>query len=165
MKIEDVYSVEDLNIWSLTSGKSTAIVHMQLIPGSSSKWEEVQSKAKHLLLNTFGMYKCTIQLQSYRQEVIRTCANCHSSSTWVPGVCPRGLRPCLSWSTDLRAINVNLMESLTAVSMSSTSLPKTDSALTNICMISDKELPECCLQNELSPCRYLIRRQSKTMLH
>nr|BAE38576.1 unnamed protein product [Mus musculus] len=81
MKIEDVYSVEDLNIWSLTSGKSTAIVHMQLIPGSSSKWEEVRSKAKHLLLNTFGMYKCTIQLQSYRQEVIRTCANCHSSST------------------------------------------------------------------------------------
>lgn len=30
MKIEDVYSVDDLNIWSLTSGKSTAIVHMQL---------------------------------------------------------------------------------------------------------------------------------------
>ncbi|XP_077905801.1 putative proton-coupled zinc antiporter SLC30A4 isoform X1 [Ictidomys tridecemlineatus] len=80
MKIEDVYSVEDLNIWSLTSGKSTAIVHMQLIPGSSSKWEEVQSKAKHLLLNTFGMYKCTIQLQSYRQEVNRTCADCQNSS-------------------------------------------------------------------------------------
>nr|XP_004670206.1 zinc transporter 4 [Jaculus jaculus] len=80
MKIEDVYSVEDLNIWSLTSGKSTAIVHMQLIPGSSSKWEEVQSRAKHLLLNTFGMYRCTIQLQSYRQELNRTCANCQSSS-------------------------------------------------------------------------------------
>ncbi|KAI5129315.1 Zinc Transporter 4 [Manis pentadactyla] len=80
MKIEDVYSVEDLNIWSLTSGKPTAIVHIQLIPGSSSKWEEVQSKAKHLLLNTFGMYKCTIQLQSYRQDVDRTCANCQSSS-------------------------------------------------------------------------------------
>ncbi|MXQ86162.1 hypothetical protein E5288_WYG006604 [Bos mutus] len=81
MKIEDVHSVEDLNIWSLTSGKPTAIVHIQLIPGSSSKWEEVQSKAKHLLLNTFGMYKCTIQLQSYRQEVNRTCANCQSSSS------------------------------------------------------------------------------------
>ncbi|XP_075860437.1 putative proton-coupled zinc antiporter SLC30A4 [Microcebus murinus] len=80
MKIEDVYSVEDLNIWSLTSGKSTAIVRIQLIPGSSSKWEEVQSKANHLLLNTFGMYKCTIQLQSYRQEVDRTCANCQSFS-------------------------------------------------------------------------------------
>uniref|UniRef100_A0A2K6LV27 Solute carrier family 30 member 4 n=1 Tax=Rhinopithecus bieti TaxID=61621 RepID=A0A2K6LV27_RHIBE len=80
MKIEDVYSVEDLNIWSLTSGKSTAIVHIQLIPGSSSKWEEVQSKANHLLLNTFGMYRCTIQLQSYRQEVDRTCAKCQSSS-------------------------------------------------------------------------------------
>ncbi|XP_023596437.1 probable proton-coupled zinc antiporter SLC30A4 [Trichechus manatus latirostris] len=80
MKIEDVYSVEDLNIWSLTSGKSTAIVHIQLIPGSSSKWEEVQSKAKHLLLTTFGMYKCTIQLQSYRHEVVRTCANCQSFS-------------------------------------------------------------------------------------
>ncbi|XP_026922970.1 probable proton-coupled zinc antiporter SLC30A4 isoform X1 [Acinonyx jubatus] len=81
MKIEDVYSVEDLNIWSLTSGKPTAIVHIQLIPGSSSKWEEVQSKAKHVLLNTFGMYKCTIQLQSYRQEVDRTCAHCQSSSS------------------------------------------------------------------------------------
>ncbi|XP_006831755.1 PREDICTED: zinc transporter 4 [Chrysochloris asiatica] len=81
LKIEDVYSVEDLNVWSLTSGKSTAIVHIQLIPGSSSKWEEVQSKAKHLLLTTFGMYKCTIQLQSYRHEVIRTCANCQSFSS------------------------------------------------------------------------------------
>ncbi|XP_071070269.1 probable proton-coupled zinc antiporter SLC30A4 isoform X2 [Dasypus novemcinctus] len=80
MKIEDVYAVDDLNIWSLTSGKSTAIVHIQLIPGSSSKWEEVQSKAKHLLLNTFGIYKCTIQLQSYRQEVQRTCENCQSST-------------------------------------------------------------------------------------
>jgi zinc transporter 4 len=50
------------------------------VPGSSSKWEEVQSKAKSLLLNTFGMYKCTIQLQSYRQEVNRTCANCQNSS-------------------------------------------------------------------------------------
>ncbi|XP_036910439.1 zinc transporter 4 isoform X2 [Sturnira hondurensis] len=81
MKIEDVHSVEDLNVWSLTSGKPMAIVHIQLIPGSSSKWEEVQSKAKHLLLSTFGMYKCTVQLQSYRQEVDRTCANCQSSSS------------------------------------------------------------------------------------
>nr|XP_003471808.1 zinc transporter 4 [Cavia porcellus] len=80
MKIEDVYSVEDLNIWSLTSGKSTAIVHMQLIPGSASKWEEVQSRAKHLLLNTFGLYKCTIQLQSYRPDSGRTCASCQGSS-------------------------------------------------------------------------------------
>ncbi|XP_023579863.1 zinc transporter 4 isoform X2 [Octodon degus] len=80
MKIEDVHAVEDLNIWSLTSGKSSAIVHMQLIPGSASRWEEVQSKAKHLLLNTFGLYRCTIQLQSYRQEVARTCASCQSSS-------------------------------------------------------------------------------------
>ncbi|KAM5235528.1 putative proton-coupled zinc antiporter SLC30A4 [Ctenodactylus gundi] len=80
MRIEDVHSVGDLNIWSLTAGKSTAIVHMQLIPGSSSRWEEVQAKAKHLLLHTFGLYRCTIQLQSYRQEASRTCASCQSSS-------------------------------------------------------------------------------------
>lgn len=30
MKIEDVYSVEDLNVWSLTSGKPMAIAHIQL---------------------------------------------------------------------------------------------------------------------------------------
>ncbi|NXJ51929.1 ZNT4 protein, partial [Spizaetus tyrannus] len=80
MKIEDVYSIEDLNVWSLTAGKTTAIVHLQLVPGSSSKWEEVQSKARHLLLNTFGMYKCSVQLQSYKQETSKTCASCQSSS-------------------------------------------------------------------------------------
>lgn len=30
MKIEDVYCIEDLNIWSLTAGKTIAIVHLQL---------------------------------------------------------------------------------------------------------------------------------------
>ncbi|NXU83850.1 ZNT4 protein, partial [Xiphorhynchus elegans] len=80
MKIEDVYSIEDLNVWSLTAGKTTAIVHLQLVPGSSSKWEDVQAKARHLLLNTFGMYKCSVQLQSYKQEISKTCASCQSSS-------------------------------------------------------------------------------------
>ncbi|KAM6058525.1 putative proton-coupled zinc antiporter SLC30A4 isoform 3-T3 [Chlamydotis macqueenii] len=80
MKIEDVYSIEDLNVWSLTAGKTTAIVHLQLVPGSASKWEEVQSKARQLLLNTFGMYKCSVQLQSYKQEMSKTCASCQSSS-------------------------------------------------------------------------------------
>uniref|UniRef100_A0A8C3M052 Probable proton-coupled zinc antiporter SLC30A4 n=1 Tax=Chrysolophus pictus TaxID=9089 RepID=A0A8C3M052_CHRPC len=80
MKIEDVYSIEDLNVWSLTAGKTTAIVHLQLVPGSSSKWEEVQFKARQLLLNTFGMYKCSVQLQSYKQETSKTCSSCQSSS-------------------------------------------------------------------------------------
>ncbi|NXA77039.1 ZNT4 protein, partial [Thryothorus ludovicianus] len=80
MKIDDVYSIEDLNVWSLTAGKTTAIVHLQLVPGSSSKWEDVQSKARQLLLNTFGMYKCSVQLQSYKQEMNKTCASCQSSS-------------------------------------------------------------------------------------
>ncbi|XP_038623172.1 zinc transporter 4 [Tachyglossus aculeatus] len=79
MKIEDVYSVEDLNIWSLTSGKTTAIVHLQLTPGSSPRWEEVQYKVRHLLLNTFGMYQCSVQLQSYRPKRNKTCANCLSN--------------------------------------------------------------------------------------
>ncbi|NXD61571.1 ZNT4 protein, partial [Eolophus roseicapillus] len=50
------------------------------VPGSSSKWEEVQSKARQLLLNTFGMYKCSVQLQSYKQEMSKTCASCQNSS-------------------------------------------------------------------------------------
>ncbi|XP_068131499.1 probable proton-coupled zinc antiporter SLC30A4 [Hyperolius riggenbachi] len=79
MKIEDVHSVENLNIWSLTTGKSAAIIHLQLSPGSSSKWEEVQSKARQILLNTYGMYKCFIQLQSYRQEESTRCATCSSA--------------------------------------------------------------------------------------
>ncbi|XP_072480597.1 probable proton-coupled zinc antiporter SLC30A4 isoform X1 [Notamacropus eugenii] len=80
LKIEDVHSVEDINLWSLTSGKTTAIVHLQLAPGSSSEWEEVQSKARHLLINTFGVYKCSVQLQSYRREVSKTCGACRGAS-------------------------------------------------------------------------------------
>ncbi|XP_040269962.1 zinc transporter 4 [Bufo bufo] len=79
MKIDDVHSVEDLNVWSLTTGKSTAIIRLQLSPGSSLKWEEVQSKARQILLNTYGMYKCFIQMQSYRREENTTCANCSSA--------------------------------------------------------------------------------------
>ncbi|XP_072255203.1 probable proton-coupled zinc antiporter SLC30A4 [Pyxicephalus adspersus] len=79
MKIEDVHSVKDLNVWSLTTGKSTAIITLQLNPSSSSKWEEVQNKARQILLNTYGMYKCFIQLQSYRQEQSTACANCSSA--------------------------------------------------------------------------------------
>ncbi|XP_033022848.1 zinc transporter 4 [Lacerta agilis] len=80
MKIEDVFSVENLNIWSLTAGKTIAVVHLQLVPGSSSKWEEIQSKARRLLLSTFGVYQCSIQLQSYRREENKPCANCQNSS-------------------------------------------------------------------------------------
>uniref|UniRef100_A0A8D0H2B1 Probable proton-coupled zinc antiporter SLC30A4 n=1 Tax=Sphenodon punctatus TaxID=8508 RepID=A0A8D0H2B1_SPHPU len=80
MKIEDVYSVKDLKVWSLTAGKTAAIAHLQLVPGSSSKWEEVQTKARHLLLTMFGMYQCSVQLESYRQEENKTCTTCQSSS-------------------------------------------------------------------------------------
>uniref|UniRef100_A0A1W7RD56 Probable proton-coupled zinc antiporter SLC30A4 n=1 Tax=Agkistrodon contortrix contortrix TaxID=8713 RepID=A0A1W7RD56_AGKCO len=79
MKIEDVFSVENLYVWSLTSGKTIAIVHLQLVPGSSPKWEEVQSKARQLLLTTFGIYQCSIQLQSYRREENKPCVNCQSA--------------------------------------------------------------------------------------
>lgn len=80
IQIENVYSVENLNIWSLTGGKTAAIVHLQLIPGSSSKWEEVQSKARHLLLNLNGMYQCTVQVQSCKLA-IDLCTRCQDSVT------------------------------------------------------------------------------------
>uniref|UniRef100_A0ABM5EZ37 Probable proton-coupled zinc antiporter SLC30A4 n=1 Tax=Pogona vitticeps TaxID=103695 RepID=A0ABM5EZ37_9SAUR len=80
LKIEDVFSVENLNVWSLTSGKTMVIVHLQLAPGSSTKWEDVQSKTRRLLLNTFGVYQCSVQLQSYWREDDKPCANCQGSS-------------------------------------------------------------------------------------
>ncbi|XP_077173645.1 putative proton-coupled zinc antiporter SLC30A4 [Paroedura picta] len=80
MKIEDVHSVESLNVWSLTAGKIVAIVHLQLVPSGSSKWEDVQSKARRLLLNTFGMHQCSVQLQSFRREERKHCVNCQDSS-------------------------------------------------------------------------------------
>lgn len=76
MKIEDVYSIDEINVWSLTTGKASAIVHMQLTSGASTKWEGVQSKARHILLNKYGLYRCSVQLQSYKEEERKSCANC-----------------------------------------------------------------------------------------
>ncbi|XP_039628776.1 zinc transporter 4 isoform X1 [Polypterus senegalus] len=78
LKLEDVHSVEDLNVWALTSGKIAAVVHLQLVPESSTKWEEVQAKARLLLLHTYGMYKCSIQLQTFRQGTAYSCSRCQS---------------------------------------------------------------------------------------
>ncbi|XP_043933563.1 zinc transporter 4 [Protopterus annectens] len=78
IQIEHVDSVENLNVWSLTGGKTAAIVHLQLTPGSSSKWEEVQSKARHLLQSINGMCHCTVQVQSCK-HAIDLCTKCQDS--------------------------------------------------------------------------------------
>ncbi|KAG7468092.1 hypothetical protein MATL_G00139040 [Megalops atlanticus] len=80
LKLEDVHSVDDLNVWALTTDKTAALVHLQLLPSSASKWEDVQAKARHLLQNTYGLYKCTVQLQCYRQRSPNTCTNCTLAS-------------------------------------------------------------------------------------
>ncbi|GCB82452.1 hypothetical protein scyTo_0023082, partial [Scyliorhinus torazame] len=78
LKIEDVHSVQDLNVWSLTMGKTAAIVHLQLIPDSFSRWEDVQSKARQILLCTYGMYQCTVQLQIFKETLNNVCTKCRS---------------------------------------------------------------------------------------
>ncbi|XP_069481044.1 probable proton-coupled zinc antiporter SLC30A4 isoform X2 [Ambystoma mexicanum] len=39
MKLQDVQSVDDLNVWSLTTGKTSAIVHLQLVLSATSRRE------------------------------------------------------------------------------------------------------------------------------
>ncbi|XP_067874439.1 zinc transporter 4 [Heterodontus francisci] len=78
LKIEDVHSVQDLNVWSLTVGKTAAIVHLKLIPESFSRWEDVQSKARQILLCAYGMHQCTVQLQIYKETVNNVCTKCSS---------------------------------------------------------------------------------------
>ncbi|KAL4613313.1 zinc transporter 4-like [Arapaima gigas] len=76
LKLEDVHSVEDLNVWALTPDRTAALVHLYLVPSSSTDWEEVQEKARLLLLNMYGISKCTIQLQCYREASPNTCSSC-----------------------------------------------------------------------------------------
>ncbi|XP_066557525.1 putative proton-coupled zinc antiporter SLC30A4 [Amia ocellicauda] len=80
LKLEDVHSVDDLNVWALTTDKTAAVVHLQLIPSSATKWEEVQSKARLILVKTYGIYRCTVQLQCYRQTSPNRCTNCQIST-------------------------------------------------------------------------------------
>ncbi|KAJ8247837.1 hypothetical protein GJAV_G00251090 [Gymnothorax javanicus] len=80
LKLEDVHSVEDLNVWALTTDKTAALVQLQLEPSSDTRWEEVQVKAQHLLLNTHGIYKCAVQVQCYRQRSLHICRNCALST-------------------------------------------------------------------------------------
>uniref|UniRef100_A0A3Q3XRW2 Uncharacterized protein n=1 Tax=Mola mola TaxID=94237 RepID=A0A3Q3XRW2_MOLML len=76
LNLEDVQSVDELNIWSLTTDKTAALVHLQLTPSSHDNWEDVQAKARHLLLHTYGLSRCTVQVQTHRERPVRSCANC-----------------------------------------------------------------------------------------
>ncbi|XP_028293746.1 putative proton-coupled zinc antiporter SLC30A4 [Gouania willdenowi] len=80
LKLEDVQSVDELNIWALTAGKTAALVHLQLTSSSAENWEEVQAKARHLLLHTYSLSRCTVQVQTHRPTVVRTCAHCQQPS-------------------------------------------------------------------------------------
>lgn len=76
LKLEDVQSVDELNIWALTADKTAALVHLQLTPSGDTNWEEVQSKARLLLLHTYGLSRCTVQVQTFRQRQTNSCTNC-----------------------------------------------------------------------------------------
>ncbi|XP_055010219.1 zinc transporter 4 [Boleophthalmus pectinirostris] len=76
LKLEDVQSVEELNVWALTADKTAALVHLQLTPSGATNWEQVQSKARHLMLHTYGVSRCTIQIQTYREQQNYSCTNC-----------------------------------------------------------------------------------------
>ncbi|XP_076027373.1 putative proton-coupled zinc antiporter SLC30A4 [Genypterus blacodes] len=80
LKLEDVHSVDELNVWALTSDKTAALAHLQLAPSSASSWEDVQAKARHLLLHTYGLSRCTVQVQIYRQRLVHACTHCQQSS-------------------------------------------------------------------------------------
>ncbi|XP_013884602.1 putative proton-coupled zinc antiporter SLC30A4 [Austrofundulus limnaeus] len=80
LKLEDVQSVDELNVWALTADKTAALVHLQLTPSSANNWEDVQAKARHLLLHTYGLSRCTVQVQSHRQRALRSCAHCQQPS-------------------------------------------------------------------------------------
>ncbi|XP_071376945.1 probable proton-coupled zinc antiporter SLC30A4 [Centroberyx affinis] len=80
LKLEDVQSVDELNVWALTADKTAALVHLQLSPSSASNWEDVQAKARHLLLHTYSLTRCTVQVQTHRQRPVNTCAHCQLPS-------------------------------------------------------------------------------------
>ncbi|XP_062860747.1 zinc transporter 4 [Trichomycterus rosablanca] len=80
LKLDGVESVEELKLWALTSDRTAALAHLQLAPGSVANWEEVQAKARHLLMASHGVAHCTVQLQSRRQRNTHSCANCTTAS-------------------------------------------------------------------------------------
>ncbi|KAM9817072.1 putative proton-coupled zinc antiporter SLC30A4 [Neosynchiropus ocellatus] len=80
LNLDDVQSVEELNVWALTGEKTAALVHLQLTPSSDHNWEEVQAKARHLMLHTYKVSRCTVQVQTHRRRQLRSCANCQVPS-------------------------------------------------------------------------------------
>lgn len=49
-------------------------------PSSADNWEEVQAKARHLLLHTYSVTQCTVQVQTHRLRPVRSCTHCHQPS-------------------------------------------------------------------------------------
>lgn len=80
LQLDDVQSVDELNVWALTADKTAALVHLQLAPSSGDSWEEVQARARHLLLHSYGLTRCTVQVQTHRRRPPRRCAHCQQPS-------------------------------------------------------------------------------------
>ncbi|MCJ8733010.1 hypothetical protein PDJAM_G00218180 [Pangasius djambal] len=76
LKLDGVEAVEDLKLWALTADRTVALAHLQLAPDSVGNWEEVQSKARHLLMMSHSVSHCTVQLQSHTQRGTHSCSNC-----------------------------------------------------------------------------------------
>ncbi|KAM9860848.1 putative proton-coupled zinc antiporter SLC30A4 [Aulostomus maculatus] len=81
LKLEDVQSVDELNVWALTGDKTAALVHLQLMPSSANNWEDVQVQARNLLLHTHGVSRCTVQVQTHQLMPVHSCAHCEQPGT------------------------------------------------------------------------------------
>lgn len=48
-------------------------------PSSGNNWEDVQAKARRLLMHTHGLSRCTVQVQTYQERLETSCVNCRQS--------------------------------------------------------------------------------------
>ncbi|KAL1924573.1 uncharacterized protein VTP21DRAFT_4227 [Calcarisporiella thermophila] len=69
-KIQGVRVVHDLHIWTLTAGKTSLAVHLQVEPATAPSdsrpdFSRILTEAQHLLCDDFGIHHSTVQIEEY----------------------------------------------------------------------------------------------------
>ncbi|XP_034049429.1 zinc transporter 4-like [Thalassophryne amazonica] len=81
LTLGNIQSINELNVWALNTDKTAATIHLQLTPSSTTVWEDVQMQVRHLLLGTYRVSRCTVQVQTYHGRPAQSCAQCQDPST------------------------------------------------------------------------------------
>ncbi|KAI8876825.1 cation efflux protein [Backusella circina FSU 941] len=73
LEIPGVIAVHDLHIWTLSPGKSSLTVHVNVDPSTSISYDEILSRGQQIICSIYGVHHSTLQIESDKAEFTHHC--------------------------------------------------------------------------------------------